>query len=54
MKEHEVVDLQLKEKETKAQLQEVGVKLKKERHAQVSLALEPKKLLTLLSALCAP
>lgn len=50
-KDQEVVDWQLKEKETKAQLQEVDEKLKRERHAQMLQPLEPKKLLTLLPAL---
>ena len=50
-KDQEVVEWQLKEKETKAQLQEVDEKLKRERHAQMSQPLEPKKLLTLLPAL---
>jgi hypothetical protein len=50
-KDQEVVEWQLKEKETKAQLQEVDEKLKRERHAQMSQPIEPKKLLTLLPAL---
>ncbi|KAG0571884.1 hypothetical protein KC19_VG051400 [Ceratodon purpureus] len=50
-KDQEVVEWQLKEKETKAQLQEIDEKLKRERHAQMSQPLEPKKLLNLLPAL---
>lgn len=45
------MEWQLKEKETKAQLQEVDERLKRERHAQMSQPLEPKKLLSLLPAL---
>lgn len=50
-KDQEVVEWQLKEKETQAQLQEVGEKLRRARQTQVAQPLEPKKLLTLLPAL---
>lgn len=50
-KDQEVVEWQLKEKETKAQLQEVGNKLRKAYHAQALEQMEPKRLLTLLPAL---
>jgi hypothetical protein len=50
-KDQEVVEWQLKEKETQAQLQEVGEKLRRARQTQMAQPLEPKKLLTLLPAL---
>lgn len=50
-KEQELVEWQLKEKETKAQLQDVEENLKRAHFVQASQQLEPKKLLTLLPAL---
>lgn len=50
-REHEVVEWQLKEKETKAHLQDLEDKLKRARFLQTSQRMEPRKLLTLLPAL---